>query len=278
MISLDGSEGQPKAGASSHPATLREALALVRWPSTLGRVRLSNGVRGGGCPVPAIAPLACRVREVVMQLRVGRALLPLALVLVAGRAPADEASARSTRDEQVEAFLQARESSWRDMNVPMRDGQFLHDLIVENGYTRALEIGTSTGHSSIWIAWALSKTGGRLITLEIDESRHREALENFEKAGVADVIDARLGDAHELVKTLEGPFDFVFSDADKGWYKQYFIDLAPKMAPGGCYLSHNIDMRGMGEYVDYQRSRPEFETTIEDDLTSGIGVSCRKTE
>jgi predicted O-methyltransferase YrrM len=161
------------------------------------------------------------------------------------------------------------------MNVPRRDGQFLHDLIVKKGYTRALEIGTSTGHSSIWIAWALSKTGGRLVTLEIDEGRHREALRNFEEAGLADVIDARLGDAHELVKTLEGPFDFVFSDADKGWYTQYFKDVAPKMVPGGCYVSHNIGMRGMGRYVEYLESRPDFETTIEQNRTSGVAVTCR---
>jgi len=213
-----------------------------------------------------------------MPLRARLALLPLvgALALMCAPAPAKESPPPASLDEQVEAFLAARESSWRDMNVPMRDGQFLYDMIVEKGYTRALEIGTSTGHSSIWIAWALSKTGGRLITLEIDEDRHREALANFQEAGVADIIDARLVDAHEAVKTIEGPFDFVFSDADKGWYTQYFIDLAPKMAPGGCYVSHNIDMRGMAEYVDYQRSRPEFETTIEDDVTSGIGVSCRK--
>ena len=197
------------------------------------------------------------------------------LALVSAPASAEDTTAQASRDEKVEAFLQARESSWRDMNVPRRDGQFLHDMIVEKGYTRALEIGTSTGHSSIWIAWALSKTGGKLITLEIDESRHREALHNFEEAGVADVIDARLGDAHELAKTIEGPFDFVFSDADKSWYTQYFIDVAPKMVPGGCYTSHNIGMRGMREYIDHLRSRPDFETTIEDDRTSGIGVTCR---
>ena len=69
------------------------------------------------------------------------------------------------------------------MNVPGEDGQALYDLVVEKGYKNALEIGTSTGHSAIWIAWALSKTGGKLITVEIDEGRHREALANFEKAG-----------------------------------------------------------------------------------------------
>lgn len=179
-------------------------------------------------------------------------------------------------DARVKAFLAEKQSSWRDMNVPAGDGQFLHDLIVERGYTRALEIGTSTGHSGIWIAWALSHTGGKLVTIEIDERRHREALANFEKAGVAAFVDARLADAHELVKTIEGPFDFVFSDADKGWSRQYFDDLAPKMAPGGCFTTHNIGMSVMREYVDYLLSRTDFETTLENERTTGIAVTCRR--
>jgi predicted O-methyltransferase YrrM len=83
---------------------------------------------------------------------------------------------------------------------------------MRNNYKKALEIGTSTGHSSVWIAWALSKTGGKLITIEIDEGRHRQALAHFEEAGLSEYIDARLADAHELVPKLEGPFDFVFCD------------------------------------------------------------------
>jgi len=62
---------------------------------------------------------------------------------------------------------------------------------------------------------ALSKTGGKLITIEIDEDRYKTALQNFKKAGVEEFIDARLADAHQLVKELKGPFDFVFSDADR---------------------------------------------------------------
>jgi predicted O-methyltransferase YrrM len=218
---------------------------------------------------------------------VGRFLLPmlgaLVLTLTSPSAVAQEAS-QDELDARVRAFLEERQGRWWDMNIPARDGRFLHDLIVEHGYTRALEIGTSTGHSGIWIAWALSKTGGKLITLEIDEGRHKEALENFEKAGLAPYIDARLGDAHELVKQLDGPFDFVFSDADKNWYKQYFIDVAPKMVPGGCYTTHNVRMRGRRgrgssrDYVEYLMSRPDFDTIVETSETSGIAVTCRKGE
>ena len=56
-------------------------------------------------------------------------------------------------DQKVRRFLERNRGAWRDMNVPWVDGQILHDLVVKNGHTRALEIGTSTGHSSIWIAW-----------------------------------------------------------------------------------------------------------------------------
>src|SRR5512138_1694411 len=102
---------------------------------------------------------------------------------------------RST-DEKVKSFLNDHSRQWYDMNVPAADGQLLYDIIVKNNYKCALEIGTSTGHSGVWIAWALSKTGGKLITIDIDEARHKTALENFKLAGLSDYIDARLADAH----------------------------------------------------------------------------------
>ena len=183
-------------------------------------------------------------------------------------------------DERVQKFLDSRAGRWRDMNIPSRDGKFLHDLILNHKYTRALEIGTSTGHSGIWIAWALSKTGGKLTTIEIDEQRYRAALENFKEAGLTDFIDARLADAHLLVPKLEGAFDFVFSDADKEWYTNYFVAVAPKMTIGGCFTAHNVTMRtrGIREFVEHVKNLPNFETTIEQRATTGISVSYKRAE
>jgi caffeoyl-CoA O-methyltransferase len=199
----------------------------------------------------------------------------------------DASSGNTALDKRVKAFLDNRQGTWHDMNVPASDGKLLYDIIVENGYTRALEIGTSTGHSGIWIAWALSKTGGKLITIEINESRHREALANFEKAGLADYIDARLADAHELAKELEGPFDFVFSDADKGWYKQYFVDLSPKLEVGGCFTAHNIPapgsrrrgygMSGTLEFINYVKGLDNYKTTV-DNSGNGLSISYKREE
>lgn len=187
-------------------------------------------------------------------------------------------------DSKVQAFLDARAGRWRDMNVPEADGRALYDLIIENRYTRALEIGTSTGHSGIWIAWALSKTGGRLITVDIDEGRHREAVANFKAAGLDGLIDARLADAHELVPALAGPFDFVFCDADKDWYKNYFVAVLPKLAVGGAFVAHNVSPRmrrggwGSADFVDYVQSLPFMETRFVEGSWSGMSVSVKRAE
>jgi caffeoyl-CoA O-methyltransferase len=178
---------------------------------------------------------------------------------------------------RVQGFLDRMRDQWRDLNVPYDDGRALHDLIVKKKLTRGLEIGTSTGHSSIWIAWAMSKTGGKLITVEIDPRRHRAAVANFAAAGVAPYVDARLADAHQLVKDLNGPFDFVFSDADKDWYTRYFKDLESKMTVGGCFTAHNVldNFAGIDEFLRYVRTRPNYATTIQRTSPSGISVSCR---
>ncbi len=184
-------------------------------------------------------------------------------------------------DEKVRMFLENSKGTWHDWNVPYSDGKVLYDVILKNRCTKAIEIGTSTGLSAIWIAWALSKTGGKLITIEIDEGRHKKALANFKEAGLSEYIEARLADAHDLVEKLEGPFDFVFSDADKDWYKNYFIALAPKLEVGGCFTAHNASntgMAGIREFMDYVKSLPNFKTTIDTTSMAGISISYKISE
>jgi predicted O-methyltransferase YrrM len=192
-------------------------------------------------------------------------------------------------DKTVRAFLERHRGTWQDLNVPEIDGQVLHNLVLQRKYTRALEIGTSTGHSGVWIAWALAKTGGKLITVEIDPQRHQIALANFKEAGVSGYIDARLGDAHTIVPALPGPFDFVFSDADKDWYKNYFVQVWPKVVPGGCFTAHNVSVMtrvltwvspglggGIGEFLTHLKTVPDGETTIDTSSSSGISITCKR--
>jgi len=193
--------------------------------------------------------------------------------------PAQEVVKQEALDAKVQAFLDDDRRRWRDLNVPQADGQRLHDLIVEHGYKQALEIGTSTGHSAIWIAWALSKTGGKLITLEIDESRYNQAKAYFAEAGLSDYIEARLTDAHVAVPQLEGPFDFVFIDADKDWYTQYFRAVLPKVTIGGCITAHNVTGRRTGwvaEFLTALEATPNLETEIVGSRNSGLSVSFKR--
>jgi predicted O-methyltransferase YrrM len=212
------------------------------------------------------------------------ALLSAVTICIAASAalpgPAPQAADSAALDARVRSFLDSQKDQWREENVTEADGRFLHDLILKHRYTRALEIGTSTGRSGIWEAWALSKTGGSLVTVEIDEFRHLRAVQNFKASGLDDRIDARLADAHELVAELAGPFDFVFIDADKNWTLNYFKALLPKLEPGGCFAVHNVVslgfMQGIKDFLEYARSRPDLETVVDTASSGGISLTYKK--
>jgi caffeoyl-CoA O-methyltransferase len=198
-----------------------------------------------------------------------------------------------TLDAGLKKFMDSRRGTWRDLNVPEVDGKALYDIVIQHGYKNALEIGTSTGYSGLWISWALSKTGGKLITIDIDPDRHKEAVANFREAGLAKYVDARLGDAHELVPALAGPFDFVFCDADKEWYSNYLKAVLSKITAGGCFAAHNVSdfssmggrggfRRGFGsgptgDFLEYAKSLSTFDTKVLSiPGSSGLSVSYKK--
>jgi caffeoyl-CoA O-methyltransferase len=223
-----------------------------------------------------------------MRMRIGPVVRSLLFAVIILHLPAPAGPPRQTSpaadskalDERVRNFLQSQKDQWREENVTEADGRLLYDLILKRRYTRALEIGTSTGHSGIWQAWALSKTGGRLVTIEIDEFRHLRAVQNFKASGLEPHIDARLADAHELVEELPGPFDFVFIDADKNWTLNYFKALLPKLEVGGCFAVHNVVslgfMQGIRDFLQYVRGLDYMETVIDTSSGGGISLSFKK--
>jgi predicted O-methyltransferase YrrM len=219
-------------------------------------------------------------------MNMGFRILFLYLVFLAPSLSVHGALAQEGRDQggidaKVKQFLERHRGKWTDWNVPEIDGKLLFSLIIKNNYQRALEIGTSTGHSALWMAWALSKTHGNLITIEIHEGRHRTAQQNFQKSGLSPYIDARLGDAHDLVKELKGPFDFIFLDADKDWYTRYFKELAPKLEKGGCFAAHNVLWRrdrGIRDFLEYVGKLPNFRTFINRESPAGVSISYKRAE
>src|SRR5207245_4401874 len=107
---------------------------------------------------------------------------------------------------------------------------------------------------------ALQKTGGRLITFEIDPGRAATARKNCQQAGVAERATVVEGDAHEKIAALAAPLDVVFIDADKEGYVDYLRKLLPLVRPGGLLLAHNVGMPGVTEYVKEVTANPDLET------------------
>ena len=221
--------------------------------------------------------------ETIGRLRVVIAVIVLMVAFAIGYPGVVAADAQL--DARVKAFLEKNRRNWRDLNVPFEDGKILYDLIVERRFTRAFEIGTSTGHSTIWIAWALSKTGGKLTTVEIDPVRHEQAKANVAAAGLSEYVEFVLGDAHEVVPAAKGRYDFVFSDADKDWYVRYFDAMYPKLTNNACFAAHNVEERRFGmtrgwvrEYLDHVRKIADMNTLIHPDGLRGVAITCKKTK
>src|SRR5437868_3156956 len=128
------------------------------------------------------------------------------------------------------------------LNVPPADGRMLRLLTEASGAKNVVEIGTSTGYSGLWFSLALQATGGRLTTFEMDARRASAALEHFKKAGVDRLVTIVQGDAHPNVRSLKGPIDVLFLDADKEGYVDYLNQVLPLVRASGLILAHNVDM------------------------------------
>jgi caffeoyl-CoA O-methyltransferase len=131
---------------------------------------------------------------------------------------------------------------------------------------RAVEIGTFTGFSALAISRGLPEDG-ELICLDVSDEWTSIGRRYWERAGVADRIDLRIGDAHESAAKLEGEFDLAFVDADKPGYIDYFEQLVPRLRTNGLLLFDNTLAGGrvVGEHENDPVDRKEFNAHIAND-------------
>lgn len=131
------------------------------------------------------------------------------------------------------------------MQIAPEQGSLLAVLVRLVGATRAVEVGTFTGYSSISIARGL-QPGGRLLCLDVSERATDMAREAWEEAGVQDRVDLRLGPAADTLRALPPTeqFDFCFVDADKAGYAGYFDELLPRTRAGGLLVFDNVLLGG----------------------------------
>jgi len=183
-----------------------------------------------------------------------------------------------SKDEAEKKILSVLEDmlenqSWGMQNVPMEDGRLLRLLAEATNAKHVVEIGTSNGYSGIWLLLALRTTGGKLTTYEIDRERAAMARENFNRAGVGDIVTIVEGDAHEEVTKLKEPIDILFIDADKEGYLDYLNKLLPLVRPGGLILAHNI--MSSPQYVKAITTNPDLEMIFYMQA-GGMGVTLKK--
>lgn len=145
-------------------------------------------------------------------------------------------------DAVLEAALEDAEAAGLpSIQVSAAQGAFLFVLARATGARRVLEIGTLGGFSTIWLARALPPDG-HLITLELVPAHAEVARSNLERAGVADLVEIRVGPALDTLPTLrdEAPFDLVFIDADKPAYPKYLEWAIELSRPGTLIVTDNV--------------------------------------
>jgi predicted O-methyltransferase YrrM len=171
---------------------------------------------------------------------------------------------------------QEREHSRQLLNLEPQTAQFLSILVRSSGRRRVLEIGTSNGYSTIWLAWAVGPRG-RLISIERDGHKQEHADANLRRAGLRDTVDLLLGEATPIVAALAGPFDCIFFDADRHSAPEQVATLLPKLAPDAFLLADNV-LSHPGEIAGYLAALeglPDFDRLIVP-IGKGLSVAYRR--
>ena len=161
-------------------------------------------------------------------------------------------------------------------NIAPENGQFLSILIHAIQAQNVLEVGTSNGYSTIWLATALKETGGRLITLEFDPKRAAEAQAHLKEVNLDEIVEIRVGNALDEIPKCDTTFDLVFLDAQKDEYLRYLELALPNIRAGGLIVADDtVTMRDeMPDYVEFVFNTPLL-NSVDIPLDDGIILSYR---
>jgi caffeoyl-CoA O-methyltransferase len=210
-------------------------------------------------------------------------LAPVALLALAVWFPPAPSAQSSGTLQGVSPAITAlltdiRKADRGQLAVSEEDGRFLRLLVTSSGSRRALEIGAASGYSAIWIGLGLRETGGRLVTIEYDAQRAKEAQANIAKAGLSDIVQVVAGDAFAAIPGIQGQFDFVFLDAWKRDYQRFFDIVYPRMPGRGLFVAHNVlnKKSEMGDFLTTIETHPNLFTTIVAPSGEGVSVSVKR--
>jgi predicted O-methyltransferase YrrM len=204
------------------------------------------------------------------------AVLAFVPLLLFGAAAQQRASGGLT--PEIESILRTIKAADKgQLAVSEEDGRFLRVLVATRGAKSILEIGAASGYSGIWLGLGARESGGRVVAIEYDPVRAKEAAANIRRAGLDDVVRVVHGDAFAEIPKLQGHFDFVFLDAWKPDYKKFFDMVFPRLAPGGVFTAHNVvnKRKEMEPFLRTVESHPSLFTTIVSPSDEGMSVSYK---
>ena len=162
--------------------------------------------------------------------------------------------------EEKDSLILEMEDFAHENNVPIvtkEVAEYLKFIVKTHKVKNILEVGTAIGYSGILMAKEIVGQDGKLYTIEIDEKRYNQAQENIKKSGLSNIVSIK-GDAVEEIKKIEENFDFVFIDASKGHYMDFFEDSIKLLNKSGIIFIDNIMFRGY-LYKEYPK---RFKTIV----------------
>jgi len=169
---------------------------------------------------------------------------------------------------ELEIFAQENRGFY---NIPPETGEFFYMLVKIAKSKNILEVGTSNGYSTIWLAEASKQNNGKVTTIEISEHKVKMAMENFKRAKLDNTIKIIHGDALEEIPKLIAKFDFLFLDAIKEDYIDYFELAYPKLTKNAIIVADNAIMfeKYMKDYLSYVRNHKNLRSVL---IPIGTGV------
>lgn len=206
-----------------------------------------------------------------------RLTLALLVALAAGPAVAQQPSPAALTPA-IESLLRTIKAADKGLlAVSEEDGRFLRVMVATRNAKSVLEIGAASGYSGIWLGLGARETHGRVVSIEYDPQRAKEAAANIQKAGLTDVVRVIHGDAFAEIPKLQGSFDLVFLDAWKPDYKRFFDMVYPRLEPGGVFLAHNVVNKAsdMEPFLKTIQGNPGLFTSIVSPGSEGMSVSYK---
>jgi predicted O-methyltransferase YrrM len=205
----------------------------------------------------------------------GSALLVAALTSFVGAQGRVSPGALTPAIASLLASIKAADKG--QLAVSEEDGRFLRLLVATRGAASVLEIGGASGYSGIWLGLGAREAGGRVVSIEYDPQRAKEAAANIQRAGLTDVVRVVHGDAFKEIPKLQGSFDLVFLDAWKPDYKKFFDMVYPRMTGGALFVAHNVVNKKseMEPFLQTIQTHPGLFTTIVSPSGEGMSVSYK---